>query len=201
MRDMTLIPKIIHQFWLRGQLPPRVKELRDQLLDLHPGWDCRLWTESDLPSLINEFEYGKFHEARFKVAVAKYEVMAHFGGLVVDCDVLVRTSFEPLLQGTDHFLVWQSMGLISTGVMACAPNHALAWALVRELPASCKLYDGERPELQVGGQFATRVVEERFPHAVVLSESAIPHPRLVQGPVDALGETPAYAVHLSGSLH
>lgn len=201
MREPSAVPRILHQFWLRGQMPARVRELREQLLDLHPGWDYRLWTEGDIPPLVNETEYRLFHEPRFRVAVAKYEVLAHFGGVVVDADVIVKRNLEPLIRATDHFLVWQSMGLLSTGLMACSANHALAWALVRQLPGSCRLYRDDAPTLQVGGHFVTRVVEERFPRAVIFPERLIPHPRAITGPIDALLNTPAFAVHLSGSLH
>ena len=198
---MMEIPRIFHQFWLHGQLPPTVEEWRRRLVELHPNWEFRLWTARTLPPLINEAQFLKFSSDRFRVAVARYEILAHFGGVAIDADVEVTRNIEPLVQETDHLFVWQSLGVVSTSLMAMAPNHAIAWALVRELPASCRLFDIEVDTLQVGGHFVTRVLDDRFPKAAIASERTLLHPNYLLGDEWSAGDPATYGVHHMGSLH
>jgi hypothetical protein len=52
--------------------------------------------------------------------------------------------------------------------MAFTPNHPLLWALIRELPHSCRMFADHHDLLKVGPHFLSRLVHERFPNALVL---------------------------------
>lgn len=194
---MCQIPRVFHQIWLTGEVPAGLGMLQERMMALHPGWELKLWTIETLPPLINAREFDLAPEPQYKADVARYELLARFGGVYVDLDFLFLQNIEPFLEGCDHVLVWETLGLVNNGFMAFAKNHPLAWALVRELPASSRLFEGVSELLRFGPQFVTRVVEERFPRSTILPPQlfcSVPPGALDAGRLDP--HPAAIAVHL-----
>ena len=48
-----MIPKIIHQIWL-GDQSKRPNEFIKTWVDMNPSWKHILWTESNIPNLVNQ---------------------------------------------------------------------------------------------------------------------------------------------------
>ena len=162
------IPKVIHQIWLHGELPDIYQEFRDRWMRLHPEWSFRMWSEDELVPLMNRPEYDAFGEAMFKADIARYEILVQFGGVYIDVDVVPFRPIDPLVRGTDHFLIAEQMTIITNCVMGASPNHPLLWAVIRELPHNVRALPHHHGLLRVGPHYLTRVVEERFRDALVL---------------------------------
>lgn len=197
-----MIPRVFHQIWLRDEMPDEHKVLRDAMLALHPGWDYRLWTLDNMPTLLNQEAFDAMPVAKFKADVLRYEILARHGGVYVDTDFLFYRNLEEVTTFCDHFLVWEYTGLITNACMGFEPNHPIAWRLVLDLPASVRTYEREHRLLQVGPHYLTRLVEEQFSSALILPIDAF----CSVTPTDAgAGLVPeehpsAYAAHLWNSV-
>jgi hypothetical protein len=129
------IPKIFHQIWLGGaELPAPYQALRDHMLQLHPGWEYRLWTDDNLPPLINHRLFDAQLKFMYKSDVLRYEILAEHGGVYIDTDFLLYKNLEPLLRNTDHFLAYEMVDWVCNSVMGFAPNHWFLWKLITEGP-------------------------------------------------------------------
>ncbi|HRQ73263.1 MAG TPA: hypothetical protein PLU35_09570 [Phycisphaerales bacterium] len=81
---MSKVPRVFHQVWLGGDVPEGLLRVQQRMLELHPGWEHVLWTEDTLPPLINAEQFDEAPEPQFKADVARYELLARFGGVYVD---------------------------------------------------------------------------------------------------------------------
>ena len=137
------IPKIFHQIWLGGQeMPVPFQVFRDHLRALHPDWEYRLWTDENLPPLINARLFNSQHRAFYRADILRYEVLAEHGGVYVDVDFLMYRNIEPLLRNTDHFLAYEGVEWVCNSIMGFAPNHWFLWKLIAEAPSRArKLWD------------------------------------------------------------
>jgi len=99
-----MIPKIVHQTARTKLLSPEEDRLRRRFNRLMPGWDMRLWDDTDNQELM-ERHFPQFSE-RFKnirLGVVKADIarclyMYAFGGFYIDTDYkLLRPISEELL--------------------------------------------------------------------------------------------------------
>jgi mannosyltransferase OCH1-like enzyme len=135
------IPKIFHQIWLGGtEMPVPFQVLREHCLSLHPDWDYKLWTDDNLPPLINSRLYDAQNRAFYKADVLRYEILAAHGGVYLDTDFLIYKNIEPLLRNTDHFLAYEAVDWICNSIMGFAPNHHFLWKLIAEAPSRSRKY-------------------------------------------------------------
>jgi hypothetical protein len=168
------IPKIFHQIWIQGEMPEPYRYFRDHLLDLHPGWEYRFWTDENRPKLFNEKIYRSYTKPCFKSDILRYELLAQYGGVYIDSDFLFMKNIEPLLFGKDILLMKGTCSnKITNGVMGCVKDHPLINFLIYNIPVSyenylrskktSEIYDGLRT---VGPRFIDRVVEEYYPDEI-----------------------------------
>ncbi len=138
---MSDIPKIFHQIWLGGtEFPLPFQVLRDHTLSLHPDWEYKLWTEANLPPLINQKWLDSQNRLFYKADIARYEILASYGGVYLDTDFLIYKNIEPLLRNTDHFLAYEATDWVCNSIMGFVPNHWFTWKIISELPARARLY-------------------------------------------------------------
>lgn len=43
-----LIPKVVHQAWLGGEIPQPKKYFLEKTMRMHPDYQFRMWTEEDI---------------------------------------------------------------------------------------------------------------------------------------------------------
>ncbi len=108
-----LIPKIIHQIWVGGEIPSWFDAWRQSWVMMHPDWDYRLWTDES----VREFPvtstdiYNKTASAGPKSDILRYAVLEKYGGVYIDVD------FE-CLQPLDTL---HGMGSLYAGFLDCKP--------------------------------------------------------------------------------
>lgn len=88
-RQEPRIPKVIHQIWLDGPLPPKVQSLINSWKENHPNWKYYLWTSKEIKNiyLFNRNLYEASSDFQMKLAILKLELLYQFGGVCVDINL------------------------------------------------------------------------------------------------------------------
>jgi len=156
-----LIPKVLHQIALHGadELTPAQQRYTASWREHHPEWEYRLWTESNLPELLNPVQFAGATDLRQKTQILSYEVLHRFGGVFIDRDFECLRSIEPLLAGLEYFMSDRAPGLLCLGITGCTPHHEAIKQLVRRLPESLRTRADEPLVEQSGENYATRGLE------------------------------------------
>lgn len=101
---------------------------------LHPAWEYRLWTDSELAPLANRLSCPEILFGRRDLNVgiladlARYELLRLFGGVYTDVDFECIRPIDPLLvHGCLHFGE-ELEGRPAIGFLASPPSHPL-WRL------------------------------------------------------------------------
>ena len=128
-----MIPKIIHQTWKTKELPDKLKKWHQQIIELHPGWEIKLWTDKDnlnlvkerFPQLVNNYMALEYNIMR--VDMIRYMYMMEFGGYYLDLDFEVFVPFDNQTSQPDLMLPisWEDNGKVILGncLFASIPQH------------------------------------------------------------------------------
>jgi mannosyltransferase OCH1-like enzyme len=137
-KNMTTIPKIIHQIWVGEPLPNSLKELGDTWKEYHPGWEYRLWNECNILSFIIEYFpeyvdfYHSFHYDIQRLDAIRYLILYQTGGMYVDFDYECLENIEFLLYGKTccfamepdiHAKLFNKEMVFNNALMASIPSH------------------------------------------------------------------------------
>jgi inositol phosphorylceramide mannosyltransferase catalytic subunit len=128
----SFIPKNIHQIWLGSDLPQESKELQKKIIDLHPDWSYKLWTDKDLCHFGSDFEnkMNKIENFGLKSDIFRYKILEAMGGVYLDCDFYCIKPFESLIKNVNFFAGVCDPGdnnlpLINNGFFGCSINHPI----------------------------------------------------------------------------
>lgn len=139
-----MIPKIFHQIWLNGEMPNPHKYLRDHMLELHPDWEYKLWTEENRPHLFNEEVYAFFERYMFKSDILRYEVLLKYGGVYVDTDYLFLKNIDCLLDREYVIIRDKTTNYeypVNNCLMGFISNHYILEYVVKKIPDSIRDYE------------------------------------------------------------
>lgn len=165
------IPKILHQIWFpfkKGgpeEPYPHLQKLTNQMRELHPHWEYKLWSEEEIVRLIQDkcpWFLQTFQS--YDVPVKKHDsarvvILYYVGGVYFDHDTIVLRTLDPLLENNQLVLG------IEPGVncdrpvnafMACVPGHPFMLNYLRALPAAA----GEYVIQATGPGILSRVLKE-----------------------------------------
>lgn len=99
-----MIPHIIHQIWLQGEMniPVKFQSNVKKIKRLHPTWEYILWDEIMIINLIKTNSqlintYYKFAYLVQKVDFARYIILYHYGGVYIDIDAYTLKPLDDLL--------------------------------------------------------------------------------------------------------
>jgi|11BtaG_2_1085332.scaffolds.fasta_scaffold00132_21 mannosyltransferase OCH1-like enzyme len=98
----SVIPKIIHQIWLGGDLPDKQKNAcRDiQAVCNENGWSYRLWRDSDVLELgdfKNKELFNSTPNLGQKSDILRNIILHKYGGVYLDTDYIIVKLFDDLL--------------------------------------------------------------------------------------------------------
>lgn len=186
-------------------MPVHLAAYGDTWERLHPTWAHRLWTEDNLPELVNADVFDRAetiapgHEGQLRADVARYEILYRFGGVYVDADLEALRPIDELLDGRSCFVGWEDPGVwINNACMAAEPGHPFFAALIAGLPAHVDRLGRRgitRPNRLTGPQYATPIYRE---HAATVTAFPKEHfyPYL-WNELERIGEhfPESYAVH------
>ena len=100
------IPKIIHQSWKSGaqDLIEPEASIRKRLINMHPDWDFKFWTDEDNEKLIKDHYpwflpyWNQYLWPIQKADAARYFYMHRYGGVYLDLDMLCLRSLDDLFE-------------------------------------------------------------------------------------------------------
>lgn len=158
------IPRVIHRIWLGSAIPPEFERFGESWSRVNPGWEVRLWTEDDLPPLINRRLWDQAPDLvpsrlvwRMRSNLARYELLWHHGGLYVDCDFEALRPLDPAIDGMTCFAAEEQPGLIANGFLGATSHHPLIRRLIDEAPESVRRRPGKPSWRTTGPAHLTRV--------------------------------------------
>lgn len=198
-----MIPKIIHQVWIGPMEPPLA--WIDTWRAAHPGWEHKLWTESDFDfplSTLRQVLLSPTYAG--KVDLLSYEILKRFGGIYLDADSVCIQPLDDDLLRKDFLVAYENEvarpGLVAHGVMGCRPNHPVVNRLV-EIAGNLTHYHMSGDDFVVTGPgLITRVIEERGDIDVMPSHLFYPYHFTGEECTDELLQQ-SYAVQIWGSTN
>ena len=131
-----LIPKIIHLIWV-GPLdpPPIFKKCIQSIKEVLPDWECRIWTDADIPGL--RLQNQEFYDEETcygaKADILRYELLYRFGGVYLDVDFVLRKPLDVLHHAYEFYtsmMPGNSYDTIANGVIGCQQGHPIIKACV-----------------------------------------------------------------------
>ena len=155
-----MIPKIIHQVWI-GTQNKRPREWMDSIKQTYPDWTYYLWTEDNLPRLVNQQIFDAENRNHTKANVIRYEMVYQFGGMYLDADVEALKPIDDSFLRHDFITAYESEkwvpGLIVNGWFGATPNHPILKRLIDNM----KGQDQDKPSWKFNGtQFFTDTIDD-----------------------------------------
>jgi len=124
-----LIPKKIHFIWLGSPLPNSCQDIVDSWRQFHPGWEIKVWTDSDLADfhLKNQASFDKAKEPSQKSDIWRYEILERFGGIYADIDFECFQPFDSLCKEVSFFagIYVENRLEINNAIIGSAPHHPI----------------------------------------------------------------------------
>lgn len=118
-----MIPKLFHYVWLGPTpMPEAYRAWMDRAVEMHPGWQLRLWDRIDGLDLAEYAEKCDTYSGQSDIV--RFEVLCKYGGVYLDTDMLLLKNIEPLLSSS--LVLCPSSGrkdLMATGFIACEPQN------------------------------------------------------------------------------
>ncbi|WP_432830373.1 glycosyltransferase [Dactylosporangium sp. CA-092794] len=158
---MTVIPRVFHRIWLGSPLPERERAYGETWARYHPGWELRLWTDADVPPLINQGYFDATVSLAQKADILRYEILLNHGGVYLDTDFECYRSIEPLLSGVELFCAREDGFRTANGLLGGTPGHPFIAAVMAALPDSVAWRPGRPPNEQTGPELLTRTIAEQ----------------------------------------
>jgi mannosyltransferase OCH1-like enzyme len=131
-----MIPKIIHQVWLGSSMKPI--GLMQTWIKHNPDYTYMLWTDSNVPKLINQATYNWCRSYTMKSDILRYELLMRYGGIYADCDLLCLQNMDLLLLSLkqDCFMPqdsywWKRKKYVCNNFMGAIPWHPFIIKLVK----------------------------------------------------------------------
>jgi hypothetical protein len=190
---VTRIPPVVHRVWLGDDSMPVEQEAFGRTwARLNPGWEVRLWTDSDVPGLLSDpasFARARSHSERSDVL--RYEILKQFGGVYADTDVECLRPLAPLIGDAGAFAGYEAPGRLGTALLGATAGHPLMIRAVEMIRHTVGL--GVHPA-STGPVFFTAVARD-FPDLVRFAREVF-YPYGYDEPSRRHDRFPdAYAVH------
>jgi hypothetical protein len=104
--------KIIHQIWVGPyDMPVREKQFVQELKDMNPTWEHKLWTNDNLPPLpeniqvlFDQFETQK--DYAHQADILRVFLLREYGGLYMDVDFKCSAGFDVDFHECDGFFCY-----------------------------------------------------------------------------------------------
>lgn len=144
------IPMVIHQIWLGSPFPNKYKRWQEQIKQLHPEWEYKLWTDKDVAefAMINKKIYRKASNWGEKSDILRYEILYRYGGVYLDCDVQCFAKLDELHKayhfyaGFEPFWAGSETRCLSVGnaIIAAAPKHPIMKRCIKNIKKFSRLH-------------------------------------------------------------
>jgi mannosyltransferase OCH1-like enzyme len=141
----------------------------------HPGWTMQVWTDKNLPEIINRQEFLQAETTAQKADILRYEVIYKYGGVYIDTDFECLRNIEPLLEGVQVFAAEEEPGIVVIGIFGAEKGHPLLADVIAQLPGSFRRKRHLSINEQTGPVFFTSVVAKHLETAVFEAKIFYPY--------------------------
>ena len=100
LSEKPLIPKMIHYCWFGGKpIPDTYKEWIESWHKFCPDYEIKEWNESNYDITKNQYMYQAYEQKKwgFVPDYARLDIIYNYGGIYLDTDVELVSSFDDLL--------------------------------------------------------------------------------------------------------
>ncbi|MCH9620727.1 MAG: hypothetical protein S4CHLAM20_01280 [Chlamydiia bacterium] len=137
------IPKIIHQVWVGSKpIPEKYKEYMETWKKLHPDWEYKLWTDSDIEGFdwINREYFDAVSNPGMKSDIWRYEIIYRYGGVYADCDIECKRSIDPIHKRLEFYTGYngKTSKVIGNHLFASVPGSQFFEQLIDALKKDFK---------------------------------------------------------------
>lgn len=167
------IPRVFHRAWLGTKpLPDYAVAYGRGWQEKHPGWEMRLWTDANLPPLVNQGAFDQGVNYGHKSDLLRLELLRLYGGVYLDTDVECNRNIEPLLDGVQAFAAYTEpadfwfKAHFEQAVLGARPHHRLFEKAVREQQAWIERHQGDGALVQAAAWYLANKIEEVYGDAV-----------------------------------
>lgn len=134
-----MIPKIFHRIWLGSKpLPDYALAYGEGWLQHHPGWEMKLWTDENIPPLINQKEFDAADDTGRRPDILRYELLLAFGGIYLDVDMECQKNLEALIGDAEAFAGRESAEALGSAIIGCTKGHPFLQDTVDSIPESLR---------------------------------------------------------------
>ena len=164
------IPRTLHFFWHDGRFP--TIDLNYEMktcIDLHPGWEVRMWSLRDVVSLdVNATVLDKLKElGHFSMIKTYFQsmVLQKFGGVFLDVDYICLKPLDELIYryeyfaGLEPYTIWTSVPIVNTGLHAAAVGSRI----MKQFKANIERYFTEEDYYREVLQFTDMDIQRNQP--------------------------------------
>lgn len=166
-----MIPKLIHQTAKTAELPPKAVVYRQKLLELHPDWTYRLWTDADNLQFVRQ-EFPDFYDVFvglpkniMRADVIRYLLLYRLGGLYLDTDYEMLKPFDLLNYGA--VLPWETDsedlsrgGRIANSLLAAESGHTFFKMVIDDLQSHPPLAVDADVLHSTGPHYLSRILQQ-----------------------------------------
>jgi len=114
---MNLVPKIIHQVWIKGpEIPSEFKKWCNQMAEMNPSFEYKFWENETIERYNLQEEASISTHPAFLANIIRIKILEEFGGIYIDCDV------EPLKPLDDIYNRYKNERLVSNASETIVDN-------------------------------------------------------------------------------
>jgi len=160
---MIMIPKLIHFIWIGDKALSKHKKRNIKTYKLlNPEWKIKLWTNDNLPKIINTYTYNKVSSWAAKADILRLEILYKYGGLYTDIDSVCLKSLDELINNMTCFGMTGNHGNIANGTLGCIKKHKAFRILIENLDKHTlileKKYNYKKKKISIFSIAGTRYI-------------------------------------------
>lgn len=128
-----MIPKVIHYCWFSTEEKPDIiKSCIQSWQNVLIDYELKEWTLNDFDYKMNNFTTRSvyFKKWAFTSDYFRLWVLYNYGGIYLDCDVIVNKTFERLLF-EPLFLGWENLDSIEAHVIGAVQGHKWLYEMLK----------------------------------------------------------------------
>jgi mannosyltransferase OCH1-like enzyme len=125
------IPMVFHFIWLGPK--PIPTQYITTWMTFHPKWQIIIWTDNNLPRLINQSLFEKSKVYAQKADILRYELLWNCGGIYVDIDFECLRNIESLIQGILRFAAYQKEKEINNAIIGSIAKDDWMFSIIKNL--------------------------------------------------------------------
>jgi len=139
------IPKIFHQIWFDfgngNKIPTNFERNTKRLLELHPGWEIKLWSEEQVEKLIIDnvpefLDVWQGYDKKIKKHDSSRVIILHtHGGVYLDHDFIPIKNIERLLCNNTFVISTEDKNCMRIGnaFIGSIPKHPILREMINEM--------------------------------------------------------------------